>query len=73
MSHNIIIAITVIVVIIVGSISYAYLYGSLALCSGVASKDRIVMGFTVALSGPPSAQGTKQLRAYQIRADYIDS
>ncbi|MEM4970360.1 MAG: amino acid ABC transporter substrate-binding protein [Sulfolobales archaeon] len=72
-SRNIVIAIAVIVVIIVGVILYAYLYGPLAPRPGGVSKDRIVVGFTVALSGPLSAQGTEQLRAYQICADYINS
>jgi branched-chain amino acid transport system substrate-binding protein len=62
----------IIIVVIAGGILYAYLYGPLS-PQKVSAKDRIVIGFTVALSGPLSAQGNEQLRAYQICTDYINS
>lgn len=37
------------------------------------AKNEILVGFTVSLSGPLSAQGTEQLRAYQICAEWINS
>jgi len=72
-SRNMVMVIAaIIIVVIAGGILYAYLYGPLS-PQKVSAKDRIVIGFTVALSGPLSAQGNEQLRAYQICADYINS
>jgi len=71
-SRAVIIGVSIAVIIAVGAILYAYTSGILAPQSSAPTKDRIVVGFTVALSGPLSAQGTEQLRAYQICADYIN-
>ncbi|GAY25095.1 hypothetical protein ATG_02980 [Desulfurococcaceae archaeon AG1] len=62
--------VVVVIVVIAGLAGYMYLSGSL---NPQATKDHISVGFTVALSGPLSAQGSEQLRAYQICADYINS
>jgi branched-chain amino acid transport system substrate-binding protein len=69
LSRRIVIVLLIVAIIAAGSIAgYLYIFQR----APASSKDNILVGFTIAQSGPLSAQGTEQLRAYQICIDNIN-